>query len=53
MIDDILDRLQHARPLARGPYCRLIDDSITEIERLRSKLVLLESHKGVRWDGPA
>ena len=24
-----------------------------ENEQLRSKLVLLESHKGVRWDGPA
>ena len=34
---DILDRLYHAQPLARGPYRRLIDDSITEIERLRAR----------------
>lgn len=33
---DILDRLRHSRPLARGPYCRLIDDSITEIGALRT-----------------
>jgi hypothetical protein len=35
---DILDRLHHFQPLARGPYRRLIDDSITEIERLRAQL---------------
>jgi hypothetical protein len=35
---DILDRLYHSQPLARGPYRRLIDDSITEIERLRLKI---------------
>jgi hypothetical protein len=35
---DILDRLHHAQPLARGPYRRLIDDSIIEIERLRAQL---------------
>lgn len=35
---DILDRLHHAQPLARGPYRRLIDDSITEIESLRAQL---------------
>lgn len=33
---DILERLRHAQPLAKGPYRRLINDSITEIERLRS-----------------
>ena len=31
---DILDRLHHAQPLARGPYRSLVNDSITEIERL-------------------
>jgi hypothetical protein len=31
---DILDRLHHAQP--PRPYIRLIDDSIIEIERLRS-----------------
>jgi hypothetical protein len=35
---DILDRLHHAQPLARGPYRRLINDSIIEIERLRAQL---------------
>lgn len=33
---DIIDRLHHAQPLARGPYRRLINDSIIEIERLRA-----------------
>ena len=35
---DILERLHHAQPLARGPYRRLVNDSITEIERLRAQL---------------
>lgn len=35
---DIIDRLYHAQPLARGPYRRLINDSIIEIERLRAQL---------------
>jgi hypothetical protein len=35
---DIIDRLHHAQPLARGPYRRLINDSIIEIERLRAQL---------------
>lgn len=33
---DILDRLKRSQPLARGPYRSLVDDSITEIERLRN-----------------
>ena len=53
-MNDILERLQHARPLARGPYCRLIDDSITEIEHLRSKLAQQESETAdPRRDLPA
>ena len=35
---DILERLHHAQPLARGPYRRLVNDSIIEIERLRAQL---------------
>lgn len=46
---DILDRLYRARPLARGPYCRLIDDSVTEIERLRAELLRRDSWE---WDCP-
>ena len=33
--------------------CYLEREAADEIERLRSKLVLLESRTGVRWDGPA
>ncbi len=33
--------------------CYLEREAADEIERLRSKLVLLESRKGVRWEGPA
>jgi hypothetical protein len=52
--NDILDRLHRARPLARGPYCRLIDDSITEIEQLRFKLAQQESETvDLRRDLPA
>ena len=36
MTDDILDRLKRSQTLARGPYRSLVDDSITEIERLRN-----------------
>ena len=46
---DILKRLHHAQPLARGPYRRLIDDSITEIERLRAELLRRDSWE---WDCP-
>jgi hypothetical protein len=46
---DILDRLHHAQPLARGPYRRLIDDSIIEIERLRAEL---ERRDRFEWDCP-
>ena len=35
---DILERLRHAQPLAKGPYRRLVNESITEIERLRAQL---------------
>jgi hypothetical protein len=52
--NDILDRLRHSRPLARGPYCRLIDDSITEIEQLRFRLARQESETvDLRKDLPA
>jgi hypothetical protein len=40
---DILDRLHHAQPLARGPYRRLINDSIIEIQRLRALLTQQEN----------
>lgn len=33
--------------------CYLEREAANEIELLRSKLALLESRKGVRWDGPA
>jgi hypothetical protein len=33
--------------------CYLEREAADEIELLRSKLALLESRKGVRWDGPA
>lgn len=42
MNDDILERLVHAQPLARGPYRRLVNDSAAEIERLRTSGNLLE-----------
>jgi hypothetical protein len=32
--------------------CYLEREAADEIERLRSKLALLESRTGVRWDGP-
>ena len=50
---DILGRLHHAQPLARGPYRRLVNDSITEIERLKTTIKTMEQQmKEIHWSDP-
>lgn len=59
---DIVEMLRQRACPPEGEYlehdhghsdCYLEREAADEIERLRAKLALQESHTGVRWEGPA